>query len=208
MKRYLIYFCVVVFTLLLSISNVSAREINVYFFHGDGCPHCAAEEEFFSNYHDDNLNVVSYEVWNSEENSEFLDNISNTMEFKIKGVPVTIIGDTVISGYSDSLSKKIDRAIKYYEDENNKYRDAVKEIQDGTYQKDESNDGFDKKEEKIDDELTVNIPFFGKVNLKKLSLASSAVIIGFIDGFNPCAMWVLLFLISILLGMKNRKKIF
>ena len=206
MKRYLIYFCVVVFTLLLSISNVSAREINVYFFHGDGCPHCAAEEEFFSNYHDDNLNVVSYEVWNSEENSEFLDNISNTMEFKIKGVPVTIIGDTVISGYSDSLSKKIDRAIKYYEDENNKYRDAVKEIQDGTYQKDESNDGFDKKEEKIDDELTVNIPFFGKVNLKNLSLASSAVIIGFIDGFNPCAMWVLLFLISILLGMKNRKK--
>ena len=29
---------------------------------------------------------------------------------------------------------------------------------------------------------------------------------GTIDGFNPCAMWVLLFLISMLIGMKDRKK--
>ena len=27
-----------------------------------------------------------------------------------------------------------------------------------------------------------------------------------IDGFNPCAMWILLFLISVLIGMKNRKR--
>ena len=38
------------------------------------------------------------------------------------------------------------------------------------------------------------------------SLMTAAVVIGFIDGFNPCAMWVLLFLISVLIGMKNRKR--
>ena len=32
------------------------------------------------------------------------------------------------------------------------------------------------------------------------------MIVGFIDGFNPCAMWILLFLISMLLNMKNRKR--
>ena len=31
-------------------------------------------------------------------------------------------------------------------------------------------------------------------------------VIGLIDGFNPCAMWVLLFLISVLIGMKNKKR--
>ena len=29
---------------------------------------------------------------------------------------------------------------------------------------------------------------------------------GVLDGFNPCAMWVLLFLISLLLGMENKKR--
>ena len=33
-----------------------------------------------------------------------------------------------------------------------------------------------------------------------------AAVIGLVDGFNPCAMWVLVFLISMLLGTKDRKK--
>ena len=32
------------------------------------------------------------------------------------------------------------------------------------------------------------------------------MIIGLLDGFNPCAMWALLFLITLLLGMENRKR--
>ena len=32
------------------------------------------------------------------------------------------------------------------------------------------------------------------------------MLIGLVDGFNPCAMWVLLFLISMLIGMKNKKR--
>jgi hypothetical protein len=39
-----------------------------------------------------------------------------------------------------------------------------------------------------------------------LSLPLLSIIIGTIDGFNPCAMWVLLFLISILIGMKDKKR--
>ena len=54
--------------------------------------------------------------------------------------------------------------------------------------------------------MTFNLPFIGKVNLKKVSLLASSVIIGLIDGFNPCAMWILLFLISVLIGMKDRKR--
>ena len=206
MKKYLIYFCIVIFSFFLSISNVNAREINLYFFHGDGCPHCADEEEFLSKYKDDNLNIVRYEVWYDEENSTFLEEVSNQMEFNVRGVPVTIVGDTVISGYSDTISKKIERAIKFYENDDNEYRDAVQEVKDGTYEKKEKEDEFEKEEEKSDDETTVDTPIFGKINLKNMSLSSSADVIGLVDGFNPCAMWVLLFLISILIGMKDRKK--
>ena len=33
-----------------------------------------------------------------------------------------------------------------------------------------------------------------------------SIVIGFVDGFNPCAMWVLLFLIGMLFNMKDKKK--
>jgi hypothetical protein len=46
------------------------------------------------------------------------------------------------------------------------------------------------------------------INLANLSLPVLTVVIGLLDGFNPCAMWVLLFLITLLLGMENRKRIF
>ena len=33
-----------------------------------------------------------------------------------------------------------------------------------------------------------------------------SVVLGLVDGFNPCAMWVLLFLITTLIGMKDKKR--
>ena len=61
-------------------------------------------------------------------------------------------------------------------------------------------------EAESDEELSVDVPLFGRFNLKKFSLVSAAALIGLIDGFNPCAMWILLFLISVLIGMKDRKR--
>ena len=46
----------------------------------------------------------------------------------------------------------------------------------------------------------------GQVKIRALSLPALTIAIGLMDGFNPCAMWVLMFLISLLLGMKNRRR--
>lgn len=53
---------------------------------------------------------------------------------------------------------------------------------------------------------SIPIPFFGNVKIKNFSLPAITIVIGALDGFNPCAMWVLLFLISLLIGMENRKR--
>jgi len=57
-------------------------------------------------------------------------------------------------------------------------------------------------------EKIFNIPLLGDVSAKDSSLALIAVILGFIDGFNPCAMWILLLLINMTLSIKDRKKLF
>lgn len=191
---------------------VSAKEgdtITLYLFHGDGCPHCADEQDFLETIKDDypNLKIEKYEVWYNDENAELQGKVEKALSVKRSGVPLTVIGSTVISGYGQGTGSRIERAIKYYQE--NDYEDEIQKIKDGTFvpkEDEEVIDPFTEEEKKSDEEVSVSVPFFGKVNLKNISLVSSAVLIGLIDGFNPCAMWVLLFLISILVGMKDRKK--
>lgn len=57
------------------------------------------------------------------------------------------------------------------------------------------------------DPENVEIPFFGKLSLSRLGLPAFTFMIGLVDGFNPCAMWVLVFLLSVLVNIKERKKI-
>jgi hypothetical protein len=47
---------------------------------------------------------------------------------------------------------------------------------------------------------------FGEVDLSQYSLPVITFLVAFIDGFNPCAMWVLLFLISLLLEVEDKFK--
>lgn len=209
MKKIVITF-LFIFLFLMPVFSYAKEDdqITLYLFHGDGCPHCADELDFLDTIYDDypDLKIEKYEVWYNDENSELLKKVSQELSIKRTGVPTTIIGETSIVGYGEGTASKIKRAIDYYK--THEYVDAVEEIKNGTYEKREIDDvdEFSKEEEKTDEEMSVKIPVFGKINLKNVSLSSAAVIIGLIDGFNPCAMWILLFLISVLIGMKDRKR--
>jgi len=193
---------ILIFTMFFTI-NVSAKEIELYLFHGDGCPHCAEEINFLGTLNPNDVHITKYEVWYNEENAAFMEKVKENLGIKRQGVPLTVIGDTYILGYGTDNKKKIKRAIKYYQE--NEYKDAVEEIKNGTYVKKDTKSDFEKEEDKSDEKTTISVGK-KKINLKNVSLMTSAVLIGLIDGFNPCAMWVLLFLISILMGMKDRKR--
>lgn len=62
-------------------------------------------------------------------------------------------------------------------------------------------------EEPLTPSTIVEIPLLGEIDAREFSLPALAVILGLVDGLNPCAMWVLLYLISLILGLKDRKKI-
>ena len=206
MKRIIKIFLLLVVLLFPLVVNAKDNKVTLYLFHGDGCPHCAAEIEYLNSIEKkyDNLEIVKYEVWYNEENSSFLTQVKESFGVNNSFVPATIIGNTLITGYSDSIGNKIERAINYYS--KNDYTDQIQKIKDGTFDKENYKDDFEESEKKTDDDVTINVPLIGKVNLKRVSLITSAVVIGLIDGFNPCAMWILLFLISVLIGMKNRKR--
>lgn len=62
----------------------------------------------------------------------------------------------------------------------------------------------------IDDAVTasqtVNAGWFGELSVERLGLPLFTLALGLLDGFNPCAMWVLLFLLSLLIRLQNRRR--
>jgi glutaredoxin len=51
---------------------------------------------------------------------------------------------------------------------------------------------------------TVEVPFLGPVSVGDLGLPVFTVVLGLLDGFNPCAMWVLVFVLSLLVNLRSR----
>ena len=54
---------------------------------------------------------------------------------------------------------------------------------------------------------TVRLPLVGAIDAVGYSLPALTVLMGLADGFNPCAMWVLVYLISLIAGLRDRGKI-
>lgn len=226
MKKILKFLIVFAVFLLLPVSaKADEKVINIHLFYGNGCPHCAAEEEFLSNYLKDitDVKLYKYEIWYDSHNQELLSKVQKEMGTTNKnGVPFTVIGKKTIVGYADGVTdEQIKDSINYYL--NNDYRDYAGEItgkvkkaevkEDITKDESKTEDKKENKIEKADDtkdsdqtDENVTVPVLGKINAKKVSLPILAVVLGFVDGFNPCAMWILIFLITMLFNMKDRKK--
>lgn len=190
--------------LLLVIPNLAfAQEFKpVYMslFWGDGCPHCEKERIFLKQLIKEypNINLNEFEIYNNKENSNLLQQVSAKLGVNVRGVPFLIIGEETISGYlnDETTGEQIRRVVLKHSETG--CADIVGDIISN------SNNGGATcvNGEKNSDEI--NLPFLGTVNVKNFSLPLLTILIGAIDGFNPCAMWVLLFLISMLIGMQNR----
>lgn len=179
----------------------SEKHLNIYLFYGDGCPHCAEEEEWFKTYLEKNKNIKihRYEVWYDKDNQEKYSKVHEILNDKSSGIPYLVIGESVISGFDKDLTpERIRNAVEYYSNVN--YKDKV-----GIYLGVVSESETGQDETKYED-TKVKIPLLGTKEAKDVSIGLSAILIGAVDGFNPCAMWILLFLISMLLGMKNKKR--
>lgn len=205
--------------LLVQSASAEAFPVNAYFFYGDGCPHCGAEKEFLHDVLQNeypNLTIYEYEIYNNRENALLLQNIAEQLELKVEGVPFLIIGDESFVGWSNTITPALLRE-KVYECSVVECPDIVAQIAEITPEikpepEPETPEIIEPGlEEEIDlepekDKKMITLPFFGTVDALSFSLPVLTIIIGALDGFNPCAMWALLFLISLLLGMEDRKR--
>ena len=199
MKRY---FILLILLILMPLSIFAKEKVNIYVFHQYTCPHCKALLSYLDELKNERNDFIVYDYeLRKEENAHnriLYQKVCKALDINANSVPLIIIGNEYFVGFSDSKKETINTYIDFYKDKN--YKD-IAGIEIGLVD-DDGNSTIIPYEDK---EYTVDT-IFGKINLKNLSLPIITIIIGFVDGFNPCAMWILLFLITMLFNMKNRKK--
>ena len=187
MKKIIVFFSLILFWLVFRPAPVLAQApVELKLFYSEFCPHCQKEELFLSKLVDKypNLKITKYQIDTDKNNQKLFAITAARFGITQLGVPLTVISDQVIQGYGDDSTTgvAIEQAIK------NQLSKATSE------------------KEKPELPSQISVPILGTLTISQLSLPIFTIIIAALDGFNPCAMWTLLFLISLLLGMKDRRR--
>jgi hypothetical protein len=172
--------------------QVSLQEKQISFFFSPQCPHCRLQKEFNA-YLQAKYSEISWRSYDTmlPENLELLASLvaKSGGGKQDVAVPMTFIGPYVITGFRspETTGQRLEKAIlAFIKDDPSLYPE-------------------DERSGKARE--TLRLPLIGEIRLADYSLLTLAVIIGLVDGFNPCAMWVLVYLISLIVSLDDRKKI-
>ncbi len=168
------------------------KKVVIYLFWGEGCPHCKHEKPFLEGlkvkYPD--LEIKSYEVWFHEENKELYKRLADAYGSKGGSVPATFIGEKFWIGYSKVKSAEMKKQVEYCFEKGCPSPEMVLN-----------------KTISVEEGTSVSLPGLGNVDASKMALPLLTVILAGLDGFNPCAFFVLLMLLSLLVHARSRGRI-
>lgn len=208
MKIFLkILFAFLIFLTIANTSYANENSTTIYLFYSKGCPHCVKEKEFLQKLEkeDPSVNVKEYEISQNQDYLQLFIKVGERLSANTSGIPFTVIGDEYIIGFlsEETTGNQIKELL-----EKEKQSDCpivVEEILNKEKQAEQECEANEKRAQNIIPK-EIKIPPIGSIQTKNLSLTTLTIVIAALDGFNPCAMWVLIFLISMLLGMKDRKR--
>lgn len=105
-------------------------KVNIYFFYGEGCPHCELEHKVFAEIKDKYgkyYNLYEFEIWYNNENRALGHLFAKSMNTELSGVPFTVIGNQYMTGFGSESKNTL---IEKIEEEKDKgydlYFDVIK----------------------------------------------------------------------------------
>lgn len=186
LKKLFFIFLIAGFLALPVFGFVLAQEkITLTLYHGEECPHCVVERAFLNDLKKEtpDLEVIEFEVWHSEANRKLFQEALDKFGVKSPGVPFTIVGDKYLIGFDspEGLGQTIRQMID----------DSAVSLPSGGETTGE----------------VISHPLFGKINIQETALPFLTIVLGTLDGFNPCSMWSLLVLLTLVIATGSRRKV-
>lgn len=213
---------ILLFTLMFTVSkfNFAVDKVKIEYFGRKDCKNCANLEKFLEKLSSErnDFEYLEYKIDENKENKSFFDEVTTKLKL-VKGTPVIYINENIIQGFNtpETTGQEIIKLIN-----NGKMKDSIPSlaeyVKNGKYTNVSNNGavcegdevceipGFTKDASK---QVLVNIPFINKsIDLTDYSLPVMSLILGTVDGFNPCAMWVLVLFLTALIAVGNKAKMF
>ena len=98
-----------------SLETKKDGKVVIYFFRGEGCPHCQEAEEWFDSIkgeYGDLFTIVDYETWYNQDNAKLMEAIAKSRGEIAEGVPYIIIGSKSWNGFTESYEQEMINEIK------------------------------------------------------------------------------------------------
>lgn len=185
----------------------------IYIFAREDCKFCAMLDEFVEDEVQDleQVEVIYLDVAKDDEAKDIFNRLTNANGLP-RVTPLTLVGGKMIQGFNSPettgtlILDGIDRARDGANYDLNSYIYEGDIIKSGSGCVDDPHaEACDVEVEGLD-EFVFKLPLIGVVNLTDFSLVSLSAILGFVDGFNPCALWVLVTFLLVLMQIGDRKK--
>lgn len=179
--------------------------VDIEVFIREGCIRCKAAELFLEDLQRERpaLRVLFQDVGKDPTALARLKELAEKKGIRVLGVPAFYLRGELIIGYLDTgtsgsrLKALLDRPSSLIGDT----------LPEGVCPLEE--EGTEPCEQgSMGDAKTIYVPLLGRLNVRELGLPIFTLILGLLDGFNPCAMWMLLFLLSLLVNLGDRLKMF
>jgi thiol-disulfide isomerase/thioredoxin len=155
----------------------------LFFFWGVGCPHCARAKPFLEELRKKypRLEVRAYEVMEQRNNIPLLMAMAKERGEEATGVPTFFIGARMFSGFSQETARELEETV----------RTELAAQPPATPPAPSP---------------AVTLPLVGRMDAGEMSLPVFTIVIAGLDSFNPCAFFVLLFLLSLLVHAHSRTR--
>lgn len=170
--------------------------VRIHYFWAPNCPHCAEARPVLVALagRDPRIELVEHDVWG--DRAAFNELLAQAeARGQMVSTPAILLGERLWFGFSPVLGREIEIALE---------RCLTVGCADPLAPVTESGSGPEKVADLPADE-SVDVPVLGRVGVDSLSLPVLTAVIGLLDGFNPCAFFVLLFLLSLLGHARSRK---
>ncbi len=155
-------------------------KVHLYLFYSYDCPHCKKAHAFLDEVKKQypELQVHQYEVKGNKDNIKIFEAVAKNYGVRPQGVPTIFMGHKNFVGFNEKITcKSIINEIRHI-----------------------------KGEIVSCPENEVEVPLIGVINISTVSLPAFTVYLGLLDGLNPCAMWVLAFLLGLMVYARDRKR--
>lgn len=195
-------------TLLAQSPRVSAQA-DIELFVRQGCPYCAQAETFLHQLKREQttLTIIIHDIAQDNNALQRLQLLARELHVNTVRVPAFYVSGQLIIGYSDEINtgQWIKSLVKNHAPA--KLTNTINNNAGSC----EAGQSLSCEAEKKDPQVQIpikqhtSLDFFGyPLTLEKAGLPLFTIAMGLLDGFNPCSMWVLLLMISLLAPLANR----